>query len=66
VKYSQDSGSILLIYFPGIKHPDLKFKWIDPAQKRNFFDQFAKSNKYDPLNVENWYSITIAEIRRAV
>ena len=30
--------------------------WIDQKRKQ-FFDDFAKVNKFDPLNPENWYKV---------
>eukprot|EP00026_Physarum_polycephalum_P007313 Phypoly_transcript_07372.p1 GENE.Phypoly_transcript_07372~~Phypoly_transcript_07372.p1 ORF type:complete len:546 (+),score=62.83 Phypoly_transcript_07372:102-1640(+) len=31
--------------------------WSDEANHRKFFDEFAKSNSFDPLIAENWYQI---------
>jgi len=33
---------------------------------RNFFDEFAKSNNFNPLDTERWYSVTRKEVLRAV
>jgi len=30
--------------------------WNDHDNLRTFFDEFAKENLFDPLNVTNWYS----------
>lgn len=27
------------------------------ANRRNFLTNFAKSNKFDPLDVNNWYKV---------
>jgi len=55
-------------------YPELKLKreffftfqgWKAPNGRRNFFDDFAKSRQFNPLNAENWYSISHREILRA-
>jgi hypothetical protein len=43
-----------------------KQKWRKPERRRRFFDKFAKFKMFDPLDAENWYSITRKEIVRAV
>jgi len=55
-------------------HPELKLKkeiffrskvgWKDPANQRNFYDTFARTKKFDPLDAEKWYSVTYNEIIR--
>jgi len=39
--------------------------WKVPANQRNFFERFARSKKFNPLDAENWYSVTHKEIIRA-
>jgi len=56
-------------------YPELKLKkdkfylckdgWNLPQQRRKFFDDFAKSKQFDPLDAERWYSIEKKEIRKA-
>jgi hypothetical protein len=36
------------------------------TRRRIFFDDFAKSKHFDPLDVEKWYSVTKREIVKAV
>jgi hypothetical protein len=36
--------------------------WLDTANRRLFFEKFAKSHKFDPLLPYNWYSISIDHI----
>jgi hypothetical protein len=35
-------------------------------ERRKFFDEFAKSKNFDPLDAERWYSISGREIIKAV
>jgi len=42
-----------------------KIGWKAPANQRNFFDGFARSKNFNPLDVEKWHSVTRDEIRRA-
>lgn len=30
--------------------------WSSVENRRNFFEKYAKENKFDPLLPENWYS----------
>jgi len=36
----------------------LQSKWRDPANRRKFFEDYAKEQLFDPLIAENWYSQT--------
>ncbi len=45
---------------------NLSVEGKDPTNRRNFFDTFASSKNFDPLDPEKWYSVTKSEIRRAV
>ena len=40
--------------------------WKTSAERRKFFDKFAKSNNFDPLEADNWYSVSRVEITNAV
>ena len=31
---------------------------------RRFFDEFAKENEFDPLSVNNWYSVRLEKLER--
>jgi hypothetical protein len=43
-----------------------KSKWRNPKRWRKFFDEFAKSKNFDPLDAKMWYSISGNEIRKFV
>jgi len=40
-------------------------KWQNPKIRRKFLDDFASIRQFDPLDAEQWYSITHNEIKRA-
>jgi len=39
--------------------------WKAPENQRKFFDEFANSKNFNPLDAENWYSVNSNEIIRA-
>ncbi len=39
---------------------------MSPSNHRRFFDSFARSKEFNPLDAEKWYSVTYNEIARAV
>lgn len=39
--------------------------WDARENKRRFFDEFAKSNKFNPLVTENWYPITTRMVKKS-
>jgi len=39
--------------------------WKDPQLRRKFFDEFAASKKFNPLDAKMWYCFSSTEIRRA-
>jgi len=39
--------------------------WKAPANQRSFFDGFARSNNFNPLDAQKWYSVTLREVIRA-
>jgi len=45
----------------------LKFRrgWSVLGNQRKFFDEFARSKNFNPLDAKNWYSVTHNEIIRA-
>jgi hypothetical protein len=42
-----------------------KSKWRKRERRRRFFDEFAKSKKFDRYDAESWYSITRKDIKSA-
>jgi len=50
------NGSHILQVYPEIKEKLLQFKkgWKAPGKQRKFFEEFAKSKKFNPSNAENW------------
>jgi len=40
--------------------------WKNPMHRRQFFDQFASANGFDPLVALNWYSIRLTEVAKSV
>jgi hypothetical protein len=44
--------SVILIYFSS--HAARVYSM---AERRRFFDEFAKEAKFDPLNAANWYAV---------
>eukprot|EP00026_Physarum_polycephalum_P000668 Phypoly_transcript_00669.p1 GENE.Phypoly_transcript_00669~~Phypoly_transcript_00669.p1 ORF type:complete len:889 (+),score=100.09 Phypoly_transcript_00669:213-2879(+) len=36
--------------------------WTSPANRRKYFDDFARHHGFDPLVHENWYSISVAQL----
>lgn len=41
----------------------IEMHWDDPADRKLFFDGFAKEYAFDPLIPENWYSIPAERIK---
>lgn len=66
--FATDKGELLLlllfILFLLIFQPPAA--WGSLARQRNFFDEFASTNQFDPLDVEKWYYVTHKEIVTAV
>jgi len=44
----------------------VKRNWRDLREQRKFFDFFATTKKFNPLDAEKWYSLPYNEISRAV
>jgi hypothetical protein len=42
------------------------FKGSKASEQRRFFDDFAKSKQFDPLDKRSWYGVTWKEIILAV
>ena len=40
----------------------LDLHWNEVTNRRGFFDEFARSNGFDPLEPKNWYSIASTQI----
>jgi hypothetical protein len=45
-------------------HKTLGFKRAD--KRRKYLDEFAKSNKFDPLDADKWYTVSNRDIAQAV
>jgi hypothetical protein len=39
--------------------------WNEERNKRAAFDQFAKENRFDPLNASNWYRVSTTQLQKA-
>jgi hypothetical protein len=39
---------------------------LDPEKRRKFTDEFAKSNDFNPLDAEKWYTIKLRDIKKTV
>jgi len=39
--------------------------WKEPGKQRKFFDEFARSKKFDPLDADKWFSVSHYDIRKA-
>ena len=54
----------LLFFIHHHLHPTVAPKVTDPAAQakegRAFFDAFAKENGFDPLEIDNWYSLKLS------
>jgi hypothetical protein len=46
--------------------PTGKYEPLEMEVARKFFDEFARSKNFDPLDAEQWYSITKTEIQKMV
>jgi len=58
----------LIALYPELKLQRQKFRlkdWREAKHRRNFLDEFARSKHFNPLEVENWYSVSSQEIIRA-
>jgi len=67
--YSGSYVKALINLFPEIHLEEQQFpffsdKWIDPTNRRRFFDRLASVNGFDPLVAANWRSINCAEMRK--
>jgi hypothetical protein len=49
-----------------IRVTDVSEGWKVPSQQRKFFDRFARTHNFDPLEAEKWYGITQQDILHAV
>jgi len=68
--YNGSHAKALVKLYPELrlkKENFLKSKegWKTPAIQRSFFEAFARSNNFNPLDAEKWYSVTCKEITRA-
>ena len=58
------SLSILLLSFKLFLLTRVLGKWVDIRNRRKFFEEFARTNGFDPLNAENWYRQSLTTILR--
>jgi hypothetical protein len=45
-------------FFTEIFHRSNTSPWIDPKNRRKFFEDYARQKNFDPLVPENWLSET--------
>ena len=38
--------------------------WLSMENRKKHFDEYAKSQKFDPLIAENWYHLSSMDIRK--
>eukprot|EP00026_Physarum_polycephalum_P003234 Phypoly_transcript_03244.p1 GENE.Phypoly_transcript_03244~~Phypoly_transcript_03244.p1 ORF type:complete len:742 (+),score=88.29 Phypoly_transcript_03244:221-2446(+) len=68
VMYHGDSVSkALMDLFPNIGLDIYRFRgplsfWSDPANRRKFFENYAKENNFDPLQPHAWYAQPLSKI----
>ena len=48
-----------------INHIYIGGYWRAPANRKKFFDDFARDHNFDPLVPRNWYSVTSDQIKAA-
>lgn len=60
------SSLTFLIVFNQIWKPKLNTNWSSHDTRRAFFDNFAQSQNFDPLVVENWYMFSSQDITKKV
>eukprot|EP00026_Physarum_polycephalum_P002644 Phypoly_transcript_02652.p1 GENE.Phypoly_transcript_02652~~Phypoly_transcript_02652.p1 ORF type:complete len:698 (+),score=61.56 Phypoly_transcript_02652:137-2095(+) len=62
--YSSSLLKAVLALFPNIGFPQYEKgnSWIEKSARRSFFEKYAKKRNFDPLNTENWYSLTLMQI----
>jgi len=66
VNYNGSHIKALMKLFPELRLKKEQFEmWKSPAKRRNFFDGFARSKHFNPLDADKWYSVTKKEILRA-
>eukprot|EP00026_Physarum_polycephalum_P001919 Phypoly_transcript_01922.p1 GENE.Phypoly_transcript_01922~~Phypoly_transcript_01922.p1 ORF type:complete len:959 (+),score=104.66 Phypoly_transcript_01922:166-3042(+) len=66
--YDGSLANALMHLFPDIgldrtKFPKMpKLHWYQAGNRRNFFENFAKRRKFDPLDPTKWYSVAIDSV----
>lgn len=38
--------------------------WLDPNNRRQFFARFALKHSIDPLNAEDWYTVSVRKLHK--
>jgi hypothetical protein len=67
--YQQGVSQFLLLYKMLMTNCNLaivKSQFKTASDRRRFFDQFAESRDFHPLDAEKWYAVTKNKIRLAV
>ena len=56
--HNQSAKTALLDLFPeiGLKRSKFYSIWDSAAKRKRFFEDFAKSQNFDPEDPKNWYS----------
>eukprot|EP00026_Physarum_polycephalum_P000781 Phypoly_transcript_00782.p1 GENE.Phypoly_transcript_00782~~Phypoly_transcript_00782.p1 ORF type:complete len:944 (+),score=105.33 Phypoly_transcript_00782:1215-4046(+) len=71
VVYYKSIPAALMDLFPFVGLEVNKFAlatkgtWSERGNRRKFFDEFALAHKFDPLEADNWYRITAADVQQA-
>jgi len=64
--YGRSVKKALLSLFPDIGLDGTKLnmpRWNDAANRKKFFEDYAKANGFDPLDPINWYSRPLSAIK---
>eukprot|EP00026_Physarum_polycephalum_P001437 Phypoly_transcript_01438.p1 GENE.Phypoly_transcript_01438~~Phypoly_transcript_01438.p1 ORF type:complete len:1047 (+),score=162.81 Phypoly_transcript_01438:248-3388(+) len=68
--YNNSFIKALMEIYPASGIDESKFKvvrryyWMDKQNRKQFFDEFAKKRKLDPLVPESWYNKTVDEVTK--
>jgi hypothetical protein len=66
VHYNRSFKTALAHLFPEVPLERGKFaevhRWQDISNRRNFFLDVAKEEKFDPLNAVNWCEVNVSDI----
>jgi len=68
--YNGSHIKALMAVYPEVGLQEVLFEnfsgneWVEPKQRREFFDKMANERKFDPLEVDNWYYIKSKDIHQ--